>query len=261
MFECLEVHGWSDLLLMLSSAWRGQSCTLLLNSEWHRKSPVDFFCKTAERWLDVLLHFLQSDPDLPPDHGSPSPTDEVFDPAPAPPPYMPPQPSIEEARQQMHSLLDDAFALVSPSSQGSAGVSSALPSPSPQSWPPNQQWGSYPAAPPHSPFSAVSVWTCRWSRYFCQELVLWFISLLSLLPAEICRAGDVPHLSPGPPAEVSIRIQKTWSSLSTRSEPELILCVFLQAGAELRRVCVYWRSAAGVHLLQQGAVWGPTLLL
>ncbi|KAG9335204.1 hypothetical protein JZ751_005556 [Albula glossodonta] len=30
-----------------------------------------------------------------------------------------PQPSIEEARQQMHSLLDDAFALVSPSSQGS----------------------------------------------------------------------------------------------------------------------------------------------
>ncbi|XP_016521053.1 UPF0606 protein KIAA1549 isoform X3 [Poecilia formosa] len=58
-----------------------------------------------------------SDPDLPPDHGSPSPTDEVFDSAPAPPPYMPPQPSIEEARQQMHSLLDDAFALVSPSSQ------------------------------------------------------------------------------------------------------------------------------------------------
>ncbi|XP_026218933.1 UPF0606 protein KIAA1549-like isoform X2 [Anabas testudineus] len=64
-----------------------------------------------------------SDPDLPPDDGSPSPTDEVFDSAPAPPPYMHPQPSIEEARQQMHSLLDDAFALVSPSSQGSAGVS------------------------------------------------------------------------------------------------------------------------------------------
>ncbi|KAM4711737.1 UPF0606 protein KIAA1549 [Anableps anableps] len=63
-----------------------------------------------------------SDPDLPPDHGSPSPTDEVFDPASAPPPYMPPQPSIEEARQQMHSLLDDAFALVSPSSQASGGV-------------------------------------------------------------------------------------------------------------------------------------------
>ncbi|XP_033471078.1 UPF0606 protein KIAA1549 isoform X1 [Epinephelus lanceolatus] len=98
-----------------------------------------------------------SDPDLPPDHGSPSPTDEVFDSAPAPPPYMPPQPSIEEARQQMHSLLDDAFALVSPSSQGSAGVSGvspALPSPSPQPRPPGRQWGSYPAAPSHSPFSA-----------------------------------------------------------------------------------------------------------
>ncbi|XP_034382645.1 LOW QUALITY PROTEIN: UPF0606 protein KIAA1549-like [Cyclopterus lumpus] len=95
-----------------------------------------------------------SDPDLPPDHGSPSPTDEVFDSA--PPPYMPPQPSIEEARQQMHSLLDDAFALVSPSSQGSAGVSGvspALPSPSPQARPPGRQWCSYPAAPSHSPFS------------------------------------------------------------------------------------------------------------
>ncbi|XP_069001536.1 UPF0606 protein KIAA1549 isoform X3 [Embiotoca jacksoni] len=98
-----------------------------------------------------------SDPDLPPDHGSPSPTDEVFDSAPAPPPYMPPQPSIEEARQQMHSLLDDAFALVSPSSQGSAGlsgVSPALPSPSPHVRPAGRQWGSYPAAPSHSPFSA-----------------------------------------------------------------------------------------------------------
>ncbi|XP_069375939.1 UPF0606 protein KIAA1549 isoform X2 [Paralichthys olivaceus] len=98
-----------------------------------------------------------SDPDLPPDHSSPSPTDEVFDPAPAPPPYMPPQPSIEEARQQMHSLLDDAFALVSPSSQSSAGVSGlspALPSASPQARPPGRQWGSYPAAPSHSPFSA-----------------------------------------------------------------------------------------------------------
>ncbi|KAL0196253.1 hypothetical protein M9458_009825, partial [Cirrhinus mrigala] len=68
-----------------------------------------------------------SDADQLPDAGSPSPTDEVFldpgsppsGPAPAPPTYVPPQPTIEEARQQMHSLLDDAFALVSPSSQGS----------------------------------------------------------------------------------------------------------------------------------------------
>nr|XP_057923400.1 UPF0606 protein KIAA1549-like isoform X2 [Doryrhamphus excisus] len=97
-----------------------------------------------------------SDPDLPPDHGSPSPTDEVFDPAPVPPPYMPPQPSIEEARQQMHSLLDDAFALVSPSSQGSAGlsgVSPALPGPSAQAGPLGRQWGSYPSGPSHSPLS------------------------------------------------------------------------------------------------------------
>ncbi|CAL8242301.1 unnamed protein product [Merluccius merluccius] len=97
-----------------------------------------------------------SDPDLPPDHGSPSPNDEVFDSALPPPPYMPPQPSIEEARQQMHSLLDDAFALVSPSSlQGSvgvAGISPAVPpSPSPHARPSGRQWGSYPA---HSPFSA-----------------------------------------------------------------------------------------------------------
>ncbi|KAI9522475.1 hypothetical protein NQZ68_035815 [Dissostichus eleginoides] len=83
-----------------------------------------------------------SDPDLPPDHGSPSPTDEVFDSAPPPPPYLPPQPSIEEARQQMLCLLDDAFALVSPSSGGSGGVSGPSPRP------------PYSAASPHSPFSA-----------------------------------------------------------------------------------------------------------
>ncbi|KFQ04239.1 UPF0606 protein KIAA1549, partial [Haliaeetus albicilla] len=48
--------------------------------------------------------------------------------------YIPPQPSIEEARQTMHSLLDDAFALVAPSSQAAnstavtpPGVSSGQP--------------------------------------------------------------------------------------------------------------------------------------
>lgn len=60
----------------------------------------------------------------------------------------------------MHSLLDDAFALVSPSSQGSAGVSPALTSPPTQAHPLGKQWGSYPAAPSHSPFSAVSVSSC-----------------------------------------------------------------------------------------------------
>ncbi|XP_037098946.1 UPF0606 protein KIAA1549-like isoform X1 [Syngnathus acus] len=89
-----------------------------------------------------------SDPDLPPDPGrSPSPTDEVFDgrAGAGPPPYMPPRPSIEEARQQMHSLLDDAFALVSPSSQGL----------SPAALPLARQWGSYPAGPSHGPLHAM----------------------------------------------------------------------------------------------------------
>ncbi|XP_050929480.1 LOW QUALITY PROTEIN: UPF0606 protein KIAA1549 [Lates calcarifer] len=106
-----------------------------------------------------------SDPDQGPGspHRSPSPTDDVFlgptssppGHAPPPPPYMPPQPSIEEARQQMHSLLDDAFALVSPTSQGSTagitlpGVNSSNP---PGSSPPGRgprPWGpSYQALSP-----------------------------------------------------------------------------------------------------------------
>ncbi|KAI5093971.1 UPF0606 protein KIAA1549 isoform X2 [Silurus meridionalis] len=118
-----------------------------------------------------------SDADQLPDVDSPSPTNEVFldpgspppGPAPAPPAYIPPQPTIEEARQQMHSLLDDAFALVSPSSQTSSAPlnltgGTAIPgvevvSPVPPCSPPPRsvrQWGSssYPAAPAHSPFSA-----------------------------------------------------------------------------------------------------------
>ncbi|XP_076861310.1 UPF0606 protein KIAA1549 isoform X2 [Brachyhypopomus gauderio] len=118
-----------------------------------------------------------SDADQLPDVGSPSPTDEVFvdpgspppGPAPIPPSYVPPQPTIEEARQQMHSLLDDAFALVSPTSQGSSapltltgvtaitGVGGVSPGPTSSPPPrPVRQWGSssYPAAPAHSPFAA-----------------------------------------------------------------------------------------------------------
>ncbi|XP_029951377.1 UPF0606 protein KIAA1549-like isoform X2 [Salarias fasciatus] len=91
-------------------------------------------------------------------HRSPSPTDDVFlgpassppGHAPPPPPYMPPQPSIEEARQQMHSLLDDAFALVSPTSQGgTAGITlpggngnppgSSPPGRGPRPWGPSYQ--------------------------------------------------------------------------------------------------------------------------
>uniref|UniRef100_A0A8C3G2P0 Si:ch211-1e14.1 n=1 Tax=Cyclopterus lumpus TaxID=8103 RepID=A0A8C3G2P0_CYCLU len=105
-----------------------------------------------------------SDPDQSPGspHGSPSPTDDVFlgpassppGHAPPPPPYMPPQPTIEEARQQMHSLLDDAFALVSPTSQGNTagitlpGVNTNPPVSSPQGRGP-RPWGpSYQALGP-----------------------------------------------------------------------------------------------------------------
>ncbi|XP_067907155.1 UPF0606 protein KIAA1549 isoform X2 [Heterodontus francisci] len=60
-----------------------------------------------------------SDPDLPPEPRPHSPSHtHPPPPAPAPPPYIPPQPSIEEARQQMYSLLDDAFALAAPGSPG-----------------------------------------------------------------------------------------------------------------------------------------------
>ncbi|KAM6946133.1 UPF0606 protein KIAA1549 [Aplochiton taeniatus] len=103
-----------------------------------------------------------SDPDQGPDPGSPSPTDDVFlgpgspplGHAPPPPPYMPPQPSIEEARQQMHSLLDDAFALVSPTSQGGTTPGITLPGVAPNGSSPPAR-GPRPlgsAYPAHSPF-------------------------------------------------------------------------------------------------------------
>uniref|UniRef100_H3C6T8 Si:dkeyp-27e10.3 n=1 Tax=Tetraodon nigroviridis TaxID=99883 RepID=H3C6T8_TETNG len=98
-----------------------------------------------------------SDPDLPPDRSSPSPSDESLTPRPPRRPTRPPGPPSRRRGSSMHSLLDDAFALVSPSSQGSAGVSGvspALPSPVPQARPPGRQWGSYPAVPAHSPFSS-----------------------------------------------------------------------------------------------------------
>ena len=78
-------------------------------------------------WLDLLCGcpspsfcFFQSDPDLPPEPQPSSSADlGKFPGLPSHPvsQYVPPQPSIEEARQTMHSLLDDAFALVAPSSQ------------------------------------------------------------------------------------------------------------------------------------------------
>ncbi|NWT74394.1 K1549 protein, partial [Prunella himalayana] len=75
-----------------------------------------------------------SDPDLPPEPQTCSSADvgkfPGVPPAQAVSQYVPPQPSIEEARQTMHSLLDDAFALVAPSSQAAGaapGVSAAQP--------------------------------------------------------------------------------------------------------------------------------------
>ncbi|XP_023568611.1 UPF0606 protein KIAA1549 homolog isoform X2 [Octodon degus] len=99
-----------------------------------------------------------SDPDLPADVQTPPSSAELARypglPFPASQ-YIPPQPSIEEARQTMHSLLDDAFALVAPSSQppntAAPGVPAGLP---PNSTPSREdrrapQWGSFysPAQP------------------------------------------------------------------------------------------------------------------
>ncbi|KAI1239254.1 hypothetical protein IHE44_0012369 [Lamprotornis superbus] len=77
-----------------------------------------------------LLAAYASDPDLPPEPQTSSSADlGKFPGLPSHPvsQYMPPQPSIEEARQTMHSLLDDAFALVAPSSQ--AANATAVPPP------------------------------------------------------------------------------------------------------------------------------------
>ncbi|XP_015722697.1 UPF0606 protein KIAA1549 homolog isoform X1 [Coturnix japonica] len=71
-----------------------------------------------------------SDPDLPPEPQTSSSADlGKFPGLPSHPvsQYIPPQPSIEEARQTMHSLLDDAFALVAPSSQAASSTAVTPP--------------------------------------------------------------------------------------------------------------------------------------
>lgn len=94
--------------------------------------------------------FSQSDPDLPADPQTPSSTElGKYSGLPSHAlQYVPPQPSIEEARQTMHSLLDDAFALVAPSTQasithpgGSGGQSTSTPVRAPRDTP-SSQWGS-----------------------------------------------------------------------------------------------------------------------
>ncbi|KAI5775083.1 KIAA1549-like protein [Gulo gulo luscus] len=94
-----------------------------------------------------------SDPDLPADVQTPSSAELGRYPGlPFPASqYIPPQPSIEEARQTMHSLLDDAFALVAPSSQPASaavagpGVPAVLPVNSTPSRDERRatQWGSF----------------------------------------------------------------------------------------------------------------------
>ncbi|NXQ61559.1 K1549 protein, partial [Anthoscopus minutus] len=71
-----------------------------------------------------------SDPDLPPEPQTSSSADLGKFPglgSHAASQYVPPQPSIEEARQTMHSLLDDAFALVAPSSQAANSMGAPPP--------------------------------------------------------------------------------------------------------------------------------------
>ncbi|XP_073918327.1 UPF0606 protein KIAA1549 homolog isoform X2 [Castor canadensis] len=94
-----------------------------------------------------------SDPDLPADVQTPSSAELGRYPGlPFPASqYIPPQPSIEEARQTMHSLLDDAFALVAPSSQpaNAVGAGPGVPAGLPVNSTPSRedrratQWGSF----------------------------------------------------------------------------------------------------------------------
>uniref|UniRef100_F6ZQ93 KIAA1549 n=2 Tax=Equus caballus TaxID=9796 RepID=F6ZQ93_HORSE len=94
-----------------------------------------------------------SDPDLPADVQTPSSAELGRYPGlPFPASqYVPPQPSIEEARQTMHSLLDDAFALVAPSSQPANAVAAGpgVPAGLPVNSTPSReerratQWGSF----------------------------------------------------------------------------------------------------------------------
>ncbi|XP_045352364.1 UPF0606 protein KIAA1549 homolog [Leopardus geoffroyi] len=111
-----------------------------------------------------------SDPDLPADVQTPSSAELGRYPGlPFPASqYIPPQPSIEEARQTMHSLLDDAFALVAPSGQPASaavtgpGVPAVLPVNSTPSRDERRatQWGSF-----YSPAQTASNPCSRYEDY------------------------------------------------------------------------------------------------
>ncbi|XP_063106635.1 UPF0606 protein KIAA1549 homolog isoform X1 [Cavia porcellus] len=107
-----------------------------------------------------------SDPDLPADVQTPPSSTELARypglPFPASQ-YIPPQPSIEEARQTMHSLLDDAFALVAPSSQppSAAGLAGLPPNSNPSREDRRAtQWGSF-----YSPAQTTSNPCSRYEDY------------------------------------------------------------------------------------------------
>lgn len=111
------------------------------------------------------LPLTQSDPDLPADVQTPSSAELGRYPGLpfSASQYIPPQPSIEEARQTMHSLLDDAFALVAPSSQptNTVGAGTGVPASLPVNSTPSReerratQWGSFysPAQTANNPCS------------------------------------------------------------------------------------------------------------
>ncbi|XP_031237429.1 UPF0606 protein KIAA1549 homolog isoform X2 [Mastomys coucha] len=111
-----------------------------------------------------------SDPDLPADVQTPSSTELGRYPGLpfSASQYIPPQPSIEEARQTMHSLLDDAFALVAPSSQPSSavGAGTGVPASLPVNSTPSReerratQWGSF-----YSPAQTTSNPCSRYEDY------------------------------------------------------------------------------------------------
>ncbi|XP_021119330.1 UPF0606 protein KIAA1549 homolog isoform X2 [Heterocephalus glaber] len=110
-----------------------------------------------------------SDPDLPAEVQTPPSSTELARypglPFPASQ-YIPPQPSIEEARQTMHSLLDDAFALVAPSTQPPNASGPGVPAGLPLNSTPSRedrraaQWGSF-----YSPAQIASNPCSRYEDY------------------------------------------------------------------------------------------------
>ncbi|XP_057405885.1 UPF0606 protein KIAA1549 homolog isoform X3 [Balaenoptera acutorostrata] len=142
-----------------------------------------------------------SDPDLPADVQTPSSVELGRYPGlPFPASqYVPPQPSIEEARQTMHSLLDDAFALVAPSSQppNTAAAGPGVPAGLPVNSTPSReerratQWGSF-----YSPAQTANNPCSRYEDY-------------GMAPP----SGPLPRL-PDPAPDTGGNCQQNWSSAS-----------------------------------------------